>query len=187
MGDKGSANRERIVEAANTLFYQRGYNQTSFSDIAEASGLPRGNFYYYFKSKDDILVAVIEHRMAGIRAMLAEWEQAFPDPHARLKRFVQMLRNSATDVERYGCPIGSLNVELSKTQLQLQSKAGAMLELFRSWLTEQIAALGHADAHTKALHLLAVAQGISLVTNVYRDQAFLDREAAGLDAWVDAL
>jgi AcrR family transcriptional regulator len=187
MGDKGTANRERIIEAANTLFYQRGYNQTSFSDIAEASGLPRGNFYYYFKSKDDILAAVIAQRMDDIRAMLAEWEQAFPEPRARLKRFVQMLRNSAADVERYGCPIGSLNVELSKTQLQLQSQAGAMLELFRHWLTDQIAALGHPDANIKALHLVAAAQGISLVTNVYRDQAFLDREAAALDAWVDTL
>jgi len=187
MGSRGTANRARIVEAANALFYQRGFNQTSFSDIAEAAGLPRGNFYYYFKSKEEILGAVIEHRTAAIRAMLADWEQALPEPRARLKRFVQMLRNSADDLARYGCPIGSLTVELGKTQLHLQSRASAMLQLFRDWLAGQIAALGHADADALAMHLLTVGQGISLMTSAYHDPDFVRREASGLDAWLDAL
>ena len=44
MGTKGTTNRQRIVEAADRLFYVRGYNQTSFSDISDATGLPRGNY-----------------------------------------------------------------------------------------------------------------------------------------------
>ena len=188
MGTKAAINRTRIVEAANQLFYQRGYNQTSFSDIAEASGLHRGNFYYYFKTKEDILGAVIDYRMAGIRQMLADWEREFDTPLARLKRFVQMLRNSAADIRRYGCPIGSLNVELSKTQLQLQSQAIEMFELFRPWLAAQFQALGHtADADRLALHMLSVAQGISLISNVYKQPDFLDRETVALDEWLDGM
>ncbi|MDH5192012.1 MAG: TetR/AcrR family transcriptional regulator, partial [Gammaproteobacteria bacterium] len=57
MGAKGEANRQHIVDVADNLFYQKGYNQTSFTDIAEASEIPRGNFYYYFKTKDEILLA----------------------------------------------------------------------------------------------------------------------------------
>ena len=49
MGTKGENNRTRIIEAADQLFYKHGYNQTSFSDIADITGIPRGNFYYYFK------------------------------------------------------------------------------------------------------------------------------------------
>ena len=56
MGTKGENNRARIIEAADELFYKRGYNQTSFSDIADITGIPRGNFYYYFKTKEGILV-----------------------------------------------------------------------------------------------------------------------------------
>ena len=48
MGTKGEGNRQRIIEAADNLFYRRGYNQTSFQDISDATGIPRGNFYYYF-------------------------------------------------------------------------------------------------------------------------------------------
>ena len=52
---QGEEIRQQIVSAANRLFYEQGYNHTSFSEIAEAAAVPRGNFYYYFKSKDDML------------------------------------------------------------------------------------------------------------------------------------
>lgn len=187
MGNKGSVNRDRIIQAANQLFYQRGYNLTSFSDIADAAELPRGNFYYYFKSKEDILAAVVDNRLASIRAMLASWELELPNPHARLKRFVQMLRNSASDVTQFGCPIGSLSTELCKTQRPLQSQAAAMLDLFRDWTTSQFQALGQdkTEAANNALHLIAVAQGISLVASVYQDDKLLARETSALDAWLD--
>lgn len=188
MAEKGEANRQRIVDAANALFYQKGYNQTSFSDIAEAAGVARGNFYYYFKTKDDILAAVIAHRMHDLELMLEEWERAYPDPRDRLKRYVAILRNSREDILRYGCPLGTLNVELSKTQLQQQSDAREMFDVFRIWLERQLRELGHQDdARDLALHLLARAQGISLLTNVYSDPDFLHREADRLNAWVDTL
>ncbi len=57
MPRKSERTRQRIVEAANRLFYHKGYNQTSFSDVVEAAGVPRGNIYYYFKTKDEILEA----------------------------------------------------------------------------------------------------------------------------------
>lgn len=50
--------REQIVESADRLFYQQGYENTSFADIAQAVHISRGNFYYHFKSKDQILDAV---------------------------------------------------------------------------------------------------------------------------------
>ena len=76
MGTKGSANRQRIVEAADHLFYSRGYNQTSFSDISDETGIPRGNFYYYFKTKEDILAAVVESRLADFKQLLSHCEES---------------------------------------------------------------------------------------------------------------
>lgn len=64
----------QIVEAADRLFYQRGFEATSFADIAEALSLSRGNFYYHFKTKDEILAAVIARRLASTSAMLEAWE-----------------------------------------------------------------------------------------------------------------
>jgi len=188
MGEKGEINRQRIVDAANRLFYQRGYNQTSFSDIAGAAGLSRGNFYYYFKTKDDILAAVIRLRIDSIRAMLAEWEAASPSPRERLKRYARILLRTEEDILRYGCPMGSLAVELSKTQLALHSQAAEMFTLFREWLEDQLRRVGRGDdAGFLALHLLAIAQGISLMGNIFSDPQFLKQEVARLEAWIDSL
>lgn len=181
-------NRQRIIDAANRLFYTQGYNQTSFSEIADAASIPRGNFYYYFKSKDDILAAVIEDRLQRIHALLAEWDKEFSNPRERLQRFVTMLSYSKDDAVRYGCPIGSLSVELSKTQLVMQAKTKEMFDIFVSWLTSQFNALGQRKAsHKLALHLLARMQGISLVANAYADLDFLQKEVAELHKWVEAL
>lgn len=181
-------NRQRILDAANRLFYTQGYNQTSFTEIADVTGIPRGNFYYYFKSKDDILAAVIEDRLQRIRALLAEWDKEFATPRERLQRFVTMLAYSKDNAVRYGCPIGSLSVELSKTQLAMQAKTKAMFDIFVAWLTIQFNALGQRKtAHKLALHLLARMQGISLVANAYADPDFLQKEVAELHKWVEAL
>jgi len=184
---QGEAVRREIVAAANRLFYQRGYNQTSFSDIAQAAGIPRGNFYYYFKSKDDILGAVIDARIEGIRAMLAAWDAAEPDPRLRLKRFGQMILGSEKDLVRYGCPMGSLNIELGKAQPALKAKAKKMFDLFIDWLTRQLAALGHANAARLAMEVMGRAQGVAVMTQVYGDREFLHAQLAAFDAWVESL
>lgn len=185
MAQKGDASRQRIVETASRLFYQRGYNQTSFSDIADAAAIPRGNFYYHFKTKEDILAAVIDYRIAKVRTMLGDWERLVSDPRARLRRFVQMLGDSARELSRYGCPMGSLNIELGKAQPRLKAKARKMFDLFRDWLAEQLMALGHKNAGDLALHLLGRAQGIAVVAHVYGNQQHLKDELEQLEAWLD--
>ncbi|MDX1344835.1 MAG: TetR/AcrR family transcriptional regulator, partial [Sedimenticolaceae bacterium] len=63
MASRSDKTRLRIVQSANRLFYRQGYNRTSFTDIVEASGVPRGNIYYYFKTKEEILLATIDYRL----------------------------------------------------------------------------------------------------------------------------
>lgn len=187
MPERGETNRQHIVETANRLFYQRGYNQTSFSDIADAAKIPRGNFYYYFKTKDDILAAVIDHRVDDFRVMLAEWDAASPEPRVRLRRFLGMVRDSGKDLARYGCPMGSLNIELGKAQPALKAKARKMFDLFRDWIAVQLRALGNRDPEPLALHLLGRAQGAAVIAQVYGDAALLNAEIDQLDAFLDSL
>lgn len=185
---KGQEYRQHIVQAANRLFYQRGYNQTSFSDIAEAAAVPRGNFYYYFKSKDEILEAVVDMRLQSIRDMLAQWDATLSDPRERLHRFVQILANEEQEILRYGCPLGSLNAELSKTQLQQQTHARQMFELFLQWLQSQFEALGQGLASRDlAWYLLSVTQGACLVSNAFEEQRLLRKQVERLQLWIETL
>lgn len=185
---KGEANRKRIVDAANQLFYHKGYNQTAFSEVAEASGIPKGNFYYYFKSKEELLEAVIQDRLLGIRQMLNKWQHDIPSPRERLYRYAQIPINEANDVVRYGCPMGSLNVELGKNQLHLQSQAAEMFNLFLEWLEQQFEEMGLASKkHDYALHLLSLAQGTALISNIYNDREFIAAEVQRMKAWIEGL
>jgi AcrR family transcriptional regulator len=187
MPERGEATRQHIVETANRLFYRRGYNQTSFSDIADAAKIPRGNFYYYFKTKDDILAAVIDRRVDDIRALLADWDAGDADPRQRLRRFFDMVRGSGKDLARYGCPMGSLNIELGKAQPALKARARRMFDLFRDWISAQLRALGLRDPEPLALHLLGRAQGIAVVAQVYGDVTLLNAEVDQLEAFLDGL
>src|SRR5262245_50044496 len=106
--------RDQIVAAADRLFYRHGYEHTSFADIAAAVRISRGNFYYHFRTKDEILDAVIEARLAGTRAMLAQWEIAGKTPIERIRSFIHILIANQADIQRYGCPVGTLTSELAK-------------------------------------------------------------------------
>ena len=188
MGIKAELNRQQILETADGLFYRQGYDHTSFTDIADAVGIARGNFYYYFKTKDEILSAVISKRSENARQTLQEWDKEFPDARDRLKRYIQTLTQHKDAIEQYGCPLGSLCTEMAKLQHSQQDDANKLFEIFRNWLVEQFSLLGHKnDAVQLALHLQARTQGVALVTNAYRDQAFLQNEAKDLEDWVDQL
>ncbi len=188
MGTKGSQNYSRIVEAANDLFYQQGYNQTSFAEVAESTGIPKGNFYYYFKSKDELLHAVISYRLEVIKTLLAETEARFTTPQSRLQRIIDILANESSAVMDYGCPLGTLNAELGKTQEDLQAHAAKMFDLFHDWCEREFIALGRKEnARHLAMHLMALLQGAALLGNVYKDRSFIENEINSAKDWVRSL
>ncbi|MCB1801927.1 MAG: TetR/AcrR family transcriptional regulator, partial [Gammaproteobacteria bacterium] len=157
-------------------------------DVVEAAGVPRGNIYYYFKTKDEILEAAIRYRVERISQMLDAWTGTYRTPIERLHRFIAILTNSADAIMRYGCPMGTLNTELGKDQDQLQVQAENLFVLFEHWLADQFAELGYAGrARELALRLMAYGQGINVMAHVHSDPAFLRREKEHLDNWVDRL
>jgi len=182
-----TATRDRIVEAADQLFYRQGYEHTSFAHIAEAVGLSRGNFYHHFKSKDDILDAVIGLRLANTRRMLDQWEAAGETPAARIRLFIQILIENQAKIMLSGCPVGTLSTELAKLNHASRDEANRLFQLFQNWLREQFVLLGRAaDADSLAMHVLARSQGVATLANALHDEGFVRREVAQMCDWLDA-
>ena len=188
MPTKSERTRRRIVDAANQLFYRKGYNRTSFSDVVAEADVPRGNIYYYFKTKDEILKAVITHRIEITSTMLAEWDKNISDPLDRLQRFVRILYDSTPALLRSGCPMGSLTVELAKDQPVLKAEAKQLCDRVRGWLVNQFIDLGYPEeARELSLRLLARGQGIIVIALVYQDPGFLERGTQEINRWLEEL
>src|SRR6516164_2809768 len=81
--------RERLIEAAVRLVYEQGIERTTLADIAQAADVPAGNVYYYFKTKDEVIAAVIEAHVRQIRTTLAFIDTRHRSPKSRLKAFVR--------------------------------------------------------------------------------------------------
>lgn len=186
---KAEAIRKKIVSTADELFYRQGFNHTSFADISKAVGISRGNFYYHFKTKDDILAAVLEQRKAAIEQMLAGWNTEYPEPLDRLIAFVDIIAQSQESIVNYGCPIGTACSELVKLKNINYNDANEMIALFRAWLTEQIEPLGyqHNKADQLAMHILTCTQGISVIGLAFKDADYILREVEDLKQWIRGL
>jgi AcrR family transcriptional regulator len=182
------ATRDLIVEEADALFYESGFEATSFAEIAKAVGISRGNFYHHFKTKDDILNAVIARRMERTRAMLDGWQADGEGPRERVLSFIHMLIANRAQIMDFGCPVGTLCSELAKLDHTAQGRATEIFGLYRDWLAEQIRELGAADrAETLALHLLAWSQGVAVMATAFKDEAFIRNEVAGIEQWLACL
>lgn len=179
--------REQIVEAADRLFYEQGFEVTSFADIAAEVGLSRGNFYYHFKTKDEILDAVIAQRLLRTRGMLDRWEAEAATPEARIRSFIEILIVNRVKIMAHGCPVGTLCAELAKLDHAAKGQASGLFVLFRNWLAEQFVQLGRADdADTLAMHVLMRSQGVATLATAFGDESFISREVADMNAWLAA-
>lgn len=188
MSSKSDLTKQRIVLAANQLFYSKGFSQTSFTDVVAEADVPRGNIYYYFKSKEEILKAVIRYRLDTISGMLAEWDRTIREPQKRLERFVRIMYDSTPALLRSGCPMGSLAMEFAKGGQELREQAKMLFDIFQRWLANQFSDLGYADeSHDLSLQLLARGQGLIVVSQVYQDAGFLERGTQELNRWINEL
>ncbi len=180
--------RTVIVQAADRLFYEHGFENTSFAAIAEAVGISRGNFYHHFKSKDEILAAVIALRAQKTQTLLDTWERDSTTPKERIGCFINILIMNRTKILKFGCPVGTLCSELAKLEHDLQNNATELFSMFRGWLKRQFTQWGFKEeADALALHVLSFSQGVATLANAFKDERFVQREVRQMHLWLDAL
>jgi TetR/AcrR family transcriptional regulator, transcriptional repressor for nem operon len=181
--------RERLVAAACRVLHEQGVERTTLADIALAADVPVGNVYYYFKTKDQLVEAAINAHGNDLRAMLSALDRR-RTPQARLKGLIGALVEQRELAARYGCPFGTLACELDKRLDGLDRTAADVLGILAGWAEQQFRSMGfgdQADARDLAIALIASYQGISLLTNTFRDPELMVREGRRLERWIDSL
>jgi TetR/AcrR family transcriptional repressor of nem operon len=181
--------RERLVAAACRVLHEQGVERTTLADIALAADVPVGNVYYYFKTKDQLVEAAINAHGNDLRAMLSALDRR-RTPQARLKGLICALVEQRDVAARYGCPFGTLACELDKRPDGLDRTAADVLGILADWAEQQFRSMGfgdQAEARDLAIALIASYQGISLLTNTFRDPELMVREGRRLERWIDSL
>jgi len=176
--------RQRLVDSARELIHEQGVQRTTLAQIAERADVPPGNVYYYYKTRDELVHAVIESRVASIREMLSRLDRR-TTPKARLKAVAESWVEAAPDVKEHGCPVGSLSCELSKDDDALSADGARMLRAILDWMERQFRELGRRDAPALAVTMLASIQGAALLANTFRDEDLFHREIRRIRRWVD--
>ncbi|RLV50132.1 TetR/AcrR family transcriptional regulator [Nocardioides mangrovicus] len=184
---RGADKRDRLVDGARQVFYERGVERTTIADIAEHTGIPVGNIYYYFKTKDEFVDAVVKTHADAREQLLARLGRR-RTPRARLKALIEELDATRDLITDYGCPIGTLSTELNKrsgTHQALGSREllGSMVD----WVEEQFNEMGRSDARDLAVNLIATYEGATILTHSLRDPDLLHRQSQRLRRWIDSL
>ena len=185
--DQSLSKRDRLVNAATQLIYRQGIETTTLADIATAAEVPLGNVYYYFKTKDEIIDAVVQSHLHLIRATLDEIEANHRTPKARLKALVKMLAGERDTIAEYGCPQGSLCSEINKRGSGSSALAANLIRVPLTWVEEQFRMLGRRDANELAVTLMASYQGTALLSNTLGDPTLMSRESRRLNRWIDSM
>lgn len=124
--------RQRIVEAALYLFWLRGYTATAIAEILERANANAGSFYYCFKTKEELLLAVLELYIQTLMPVVVQPVLSqVQDPVERVFGILEFYRKNllATGCT-YGCPIGRLALEIPEEQFRVHKR---LADNFDGW------------------------------------------------------
>lgn len=184
---KSVGKRQRLMAAAATVLHERGVERTTIADIARAADVPVGNVYYYFKTKDELVEAALDRHAEYLDDLTARLDE-LADPRERLKALVAGWVESREVAARYGCPTGTLAVELDKrAEGGLDLAAGLVVRRLLDWVERQYREIGVDEPDGHALALVGAYQGMSLLSSALRDPEVMTREGARLVREIDAL
>jgi TetR/AcrR family transcriptional repressor of nem operon len=176
---RGRASRERIVERAAELFAERGIAATSVDEVLAAAGAGKGQFYHYFRGRDELAAAAVGFRCAQVIAGLTEalgGVSSLAELERALAGFVAGFEESGMP----GCPIGTLAAEVAGRNEGARLQAAAGFDAWERLLADALERMRQrgelrADAESAVLAtgLLAAIEGGMVLSQARRDMASL--------------
>src|SRR5581483_10924935 len=182
---EGRATREVVIEAATRLIHLKGYQNTTLDDVLTASGVGKGNFYHYFRSKEDLGFAILDR---VIESFISRGiDPCFADAEGRRVDQVRCFLGRVRDALRErncvgGCLFGNLAAELADVHEGFRARLAGLFGLWNGRLTQVLAdaqARGEVTAACRpdavAHFLVASLEGAMLLTKLTKDITVMDR------------
>ncbi|WP_211210057.1 TetR/AcrR family transcriptional regulator [Propionispira raffinosivorans] len=174
--DKYMLNKKlQIIEVSAKLIHSKGYEKTSIQDILQAAQIGKGQFYYYFSSKQDLGIAVVDYCFEKWnQRVIKDILESEADPKAKIEKMLECAIDVHTkNGSKCGCFFGNLAVELSEHSEIFREKTN---KVFESWISHLEIVLDElmrketlplsCDSHTLAQSIVAMLEGgIMLMKN----------------------
>lgn len=119
---KVSATREKIVETASTLFYNKGYNLTGINEIIAEAGIAKATLYSHFKSKEDICIAYLQHKNDTLLAEIEPFCRSKKEGEAQLIAIFDFLLLFFRDKDFNGCWCLRTIAEIPKDNIRVKTE-----------------------------------------------------------------
>jgi TetR/AcrR family transcriptional repressor of nem operon len=182
---EGKSTREAVLAAATRLMGVHGYRNTSLDDVLRESGVGKGNFYHYFRSKEELGYAILDQ---FIEAFLDRTLQpCFSGDSGRPLQQIRCFLDRVREIQRErncvgGCPLGNLAAELSDLHEGFRSRLDAVFSAWRdrlTWALRHAQELGHLRPECRpeavAHFLVAALEGAMLMTKLAKDIAVMEQ------------
>lgn len=194
MSPQNTETRERLIETARDLFHHQGYTPTGIAQILKKAEVNSGSLYYYFPTKEDLLIAVLEWYRDHIDSALIDLHTAnISDPIEKVFGLMDGYRQLLLMFEfELGCPIGALALEMSNTHPAVRN---LVLINFEQWIDTIEGFFRQAedrfpegtDCRALAIHVLTTMEGGMMLAKTYRSTSYFDTTISQLRTYIDSL
>jgi TetR/AcrR family transcriptional repressor of nem operon len=182
--------KEQILEAATRMMALRGYHRTALDDVLRESRTGKGNFYHYFRSKEELGYAILDRLLERLetRTLTPIFGDAAGPPLAQVEVFLdQILATQRAGNCVGGCPIGNLAMELADAHEGFRQRLAGGFERWRQCLAAALTRAQVTGALTPdvepdglARFLVAGIEGAILLTKVQKDIRIMEHCVAEL-------
>lgn len=133
------SSKDKILASAKELFHEWGYSRTSVDDILKNSGVRKSNFYYHFRSKEELGLTVLDQMINDYKSnvLATTLGDTSISPTGRLEEYYRKVISTRRKLKcTRGSPFGNLAIETSDTNERFREK----LEGFFTALEKAISA-----------------------------------------------
>jgi AcrR family transcriptional regulator len=128
--------RERLLSAADELFYRDGVHSTGIDAVIEKAGVAKGSLYYIFGGKDELVAAYLRGRHEVFRQSVEQSQAYIDDPAGKILALFDVLADYVSRPEFRGCPFDSAAAEAPAGECQVLA-----IKEYRDWLHESVTQL----------------------------------------------
>lgn len=171
---KGEESRQHLIECAAELFWKNGYSATGINEILKQTGLPKGSFYFYFKSKDDLASAVTEYYQ---KILLEQFQSSSQgnDWESFIEEIFDYLSVRTSGQTFAGCPYAVMGMETALSKPAVASVFMEGLKKLEQIFQKVLLYSGLPQDHAAILsrRMLSIYQGYLLLGRINGNLSYL--------------